>query len=82
MALVTPHVLSAGHGALNALMRGPPALGAVALVLCLKSLASAVSIGSGFRGGLFFASLYIGGLTGVLFHALVFFFIDWLCIEF
>ncbi len=69
MALVTPHVLSAGHGALDALLRSPPTMGAIALALCLKSLASAVSIGSGFRGGLFFASLYLGGLTGMLFFA-------------
>ncbi len=68
LALVTPHVLSAGHGGLAVLMAAPPAMAIVALTLCLKSLASAVSIGSGFRGGLFFASLYLGGLTGVLFH--------------
>ena len=33
----------------------------------LKSLASAISIGSGFRGGLFFASLFMGALLGKLF---------------
>ena len=70
MALVTPHVLSAGHGALTELLRGPPATQVIALTLALKCLASAVSIGSGFRGGLFFASLYLGGLTGMLFHAI------------
>ncbi len=70
MALVTPHVLAAGHGALAALLRAPPALIFVAVTLLLKSCASAISIGSGFRGGLFFASLYLGGLTGVLFHGL------------
>jgi CIC family chloride channel protein len=71
MALITPHMLSAGHGALsNLLHSAPPAAGALAVILILKSLASAVSIGSGFRGGLFFASLYLGGLTGMLFFAL------------
>lgn len=70
MALVTPHMLSAGHGALAALLHAPPAIGFVAVTLLLKSCASAISIGSGFRGGLFFASLYLGGLTGVLFHGL------------
>lgn len=71
MALVTPHVLSAGHGALAGLLHGvAPATGFLALTLTLKSLASAVSIGSGYRGGLFFASLYLGGLTGLLFYAL------------
>lgn len=71
MALITPHALSAGHGALASLLHGvPPALGVVAQTLLLKCLGSAISIGSGFRGGLFFASLYIGGLTGMLFHGL------------
>ncbi len=71
MALLTPHVLSAGHGAVAQLLHGAhPAIGALVLSLLLKSLASAVSIGSGFRGGLFFASLYLGALVGTLFHAL------------
>ena len=71
MALVTPHVLASGHGALAALLRDPPpAAWLLALTLALKALASAISIGSGFRGGLFFASLYLGGLLGKLFFAL------------
>ena len=71
MALVTPHVLSAGHGAVALLLHSPtPAIGVLVLTLLLKSTASAVSIGSGFRGGLFFASLYLGALVGTLFHAL------------
>nr|WP_279379582.1 chloride channel protein [Asaia prunellae] len=37
------------------------------LLLILKMMASSVSIGSGFRGGLFFASLYLGVLAGSLF---------------
>ncbi len=68
MALITPHMLSAGHGALAALLHAPPSVLFVAVTLLLKSCASAISIGSGFRGGLFFASLYLGGLTGTLFH--------------
>ena len=63
-------MLSAGHGALSLLMVATPAMDAVALTLLLKALASAISIGSGFRGGLFFASLYLGGLTGLLFQQL------------
>ncbi len=71
MALVTPHVLSSGHGALAVLLHAaPPAVGVLALTLALKSLASAISIGSGYRGGLFFASLYLGGLTGKLFSGI------------
>ncbi|MCX8253145.1 MAG: chloride channel protein, partial [Beijerinckiaceae bacterium] len=75
MALVTPHVLASGHGALAALLRDtPPAAWLLALTLGLKALGSAVSIGSGFRGGLFFASLYLGGLLGKLFFAVAIFF--------
>ena len=71
MALLTPHVLASGHGALGALLHhAPPAVGVLALTLALKSLASAISIGSGYRGGLFFASLYLGGLTGKLFSGI------------
>ncbi len=74
MALVTPHVLASGHGALAGLLHGAPlAAGMLALTLGLKVLASAVSIGSGFRGGLFFASLYLGGLLGKLFYAIAIF---------
>jgi CIC family chloride channel protein len=72
MALITPRVLSAGHGALTDLLHGvPPPLTALVAALCLKALASAISIGSGFRGGLFFASLFLGGLVGKIVFALI-----------
>jgi len=65
--IVTPQVLSAGHGAFQLnLMQSVP-LGMLAGVIVLKGLASAISLGSGFRGGLFFASLLIGGLLGRLY---------------
>jgi len=41
------------------------------MLVGLKSVASAVSIGSGFRGGLFFASLFLGALVGKLFAGLL-----------
>ena len=44
---------------------------ALVAIVTLKSIASAISIGSGFRGGLFFASLYLGGLMGKVACALV-----------
>jgi CIC family chloride channel protein len=67
LALITPGVLSAGHGSLHRLFLTENTLGAVALLLVLKALASAISIGAGFRGGLFFASLLLGALVGQLF---------------
>jgi len=69
---VSPGVLSGGHGALHLHLEGP-GMGARGLVLLFvaKAAASAISIGSGFRGGLFFASLFLGALAGGLFADLV-----------
>lgn len=68
----TPQVLSGGHGALH-LHLAPETLltlGGLAGLILAKAIASAVSIGSGFRGGLFFASLFLGALVGRLFAQL------------
>ena len=71
LALFTPQVLSAGHGALQFDLSTAQSLEFVLAVLGLKMLASAVSLGSGFRGGLFFASLLLGALTGLAYGQLV-----------
>ncbi|HEY5279704.1 MAG TPA: chloride channel protein [Pseudolabrys sp.] len=67
LAIITPQVMSSGHGALHltGIFKLPIAM--VALIFVLKILASIVSLGSGFRGGLFFASLLLGALGGQLF---------------
>jgi CIC family chloride channel protein len=67
LALVTPSVLSSGHGALGRTFDVHDPLGWVVLLVVLKATASAISIGSGFRGGLFFASLFLGALLGKAF---------------
>jgi chloride channel protein, CIC family len=67
LALSTPQVMSSGHGALHLAGVLDLPLQAVALMFALKAIASMVSLGSGFRGGLFFASLLIGALGGQLF---------------
>lgn len=67
LAMVTPQTLSAGHGALHLDLGAEVALRFIFLVFLVKILASAVSLGFGFRGGLFFASLFIGSLAGQLF---------------
>jgi CIC family chloride channel protein len=69
IALVSPQVLSAGHSALHIDMLVTVPIGFLALILVAKSLASIVSLGFGFRGGLFFASLFLGTLTGHLYSA-------------
>jgi CIC family chloride channel protein len=67
LALTTPQVLSAGHGALRVQLDADAAATGLLLVLVMKATASAVSIGTGFRGGLFFASLFLGAIVGKLF---------------
>jgi CIC family chloride channel protein len=69
LALLTPQVMSSGHGALHFAGIGSMPLTMIASVFVLKALASVISLGSGFRGGLFFASLFLGALGGRLFAA-------------
>lgn len=64
LACVSPQVLSAGHSALHIDMMTAVPLGFLTAVLVAKALASIVSLGFGFRGGLFFASLFLGTLIG------------------
>jgi CIC family chloride channel protein len=47
------------------------ATGFIAMVIILKLIACLISLASGFRGGLFFASLFVGSLLGKLFAALL-----------
>jgi CIC family chloride channel protein len=42
-------------------------LAMIAAIFVLKAMASVISLGSGFRGGLFFATLFLGALGGHLF---------------
>jgi CIC family chloride channel protein len=67
LAMVSPQVMSSGHGALHLTGIFKLPLATIALIFALKSLASMISLGSGFRGGLFFASLLLGALGGQLF---------------
>ncbi|MGM4910793.1 chloride channel protein [Rhizobium sp. 768_B6_N1_8] len=67
LALASPQVLAAGHGALHLNLSHEITIPALIGLFLLKSVASAISIGSGFRGGLFFASLFMGALLGKLF---------------
>ncbi len=66
LAAVAPQVMSSGHGALRFSGMFALSLTTVALLFVLKIAASIVSLGSGFRGGLFFSSLLMGALGGNL----------------
>lgn len=67
LALLTPQSLSAGHGALHLNLTLRPGLDFLTLVLVVKMAACAVALSSGFRGGLFFASLFLGSVVGQIF---------------
>ncbi|MGJ4929425.1 chloride channel protein [Bradyrhizobium sp. HKCCYLS2038] len=71
MAIVTPQVLAAGHGAMLLDLHREMAVGFIATIIVLKLAACLISLASGFRGGLFFASLFIGSLLGKLFAGLL-----------
>lgn len=64
IALITPQVMSAGHGAMHLNLEYEVAWTALLMLFALKALSTALTIGSGFRGGLFFASLLLGALVG------------------
>lgn len=66
LALITPTVLSSGHSALHVGFGAYYTAPVLVMLIGLKVLASAISIGSGFRGGLFFASLFLGAMLGKL----------------
>ena len=66
LAMIAPQVMSSGHGALQFSGVFQLSLATVALLFVLKIVASVISLGSGFRGGLFFSSLLIGALGGNL----------------
>jgi CIC family chloride channel protein len=66
LAMITPRVMSSGHGALHLTSIFKLSAATIVLIFVLKTIASIVSLGSGFRGGLFFASLLLGALGGQL----------------
>jgi chloride channel protein, CIC family len=64
IALVYPQVLGSGHGGIVANLHLGYALPYLVGLIAAKILASAISIGSGFKGGLFSAAIFIGSLFG------------------
>jgi CIC family chloride channel protein len=71
MALVTPQVLGAGHGAMVLDLHHDMTIRLIAMIIALKLTACLISLASGFRGGLFFASLFVGSLIGKFFAAVL-----------
>lgn len=71
IAWLSPQSLSAGHGALHLDLLLHPSLEFLTTILLLKIAASVISLSFGFRGGLFFASLFLGSVVGQLFAGLI-----------
>ncbi len=64
IALVFPQVLGVGYGATDAAMKEQIALGMLLALLAAKTAAVAISLGSGFAGGVFSPSLFLGAMLG------------------
>jgi chloride channel protein, CIC family len=71
IALIAPQTLSAGHGAMYLDLTAKLGISALIFLILTKASASIISLGFGFRGGLFFASLYLGSLLGRLYAVLI-----------
>jgi CIC family chloride channel protein len=71
LALITPQTMSSGHGALHHNLIFVLPVVTLAGILALKTMASVVSLSIGFRGGLFFASLFLGSLLGQIYARLL-----------
>lgn len=67
LALGSPQVLGSGHGAIEWHLNTPWTATALGLLLIGKLVASAASLGAGFRGGLFSSSLFLGSLLGAFY---------------
>jgi chloride channel protein, CIC family len=64
IALMFPQVLGSGHGAIQHVLGRDFLPLTLVLLMVAKALASAISVGAGFRGGLFSSALFLGGLYG------------------
>ena len=67
IAIVVPQVLGSGHGAIQLVFNNSFTLPVLLILLVAKLVASALSLGAGFRGGMFSASLFLGCLFGAAF---------------
>ena len=71
LGCLTPKAMSSGHSALHAYVNVSFPFWVVLGIMVAKAIASAFSIGAGFRGGLFFASLFLGAMFGKVFAGVV-----------
>jgi len=71
IALIYPHIMGVGYDTIRVLFDGRLTLQIMLLLVVLKILATAVTIGSGGSGGVFAPSLFIGAMLGGAFGTVV-----------
>ncbi|MFN3232866.1 MAG: chloride channel protein [Alphaproteobacteria bacterium] len=64
IAVFYPHILGVGYEATDAALREQLPLTLMLTLIVLKTAATAISLGSGFGGGVFSPSLFVGAMTG------------------
>lgn len=67
IAIALPHILGVGYGSTDAALKGLFPLELLIMLLFAKLAATAISIGSGFGGGIFSPSLFLGAMLGASF---------------
>jgi chloride channel protein, CIC family len=64
VATIYPQILGSGHGAIQRILEHSLPWSILVGLIAAKALASAISVGTGFRGGLFSSSLLLGAVFG------------------
>lgn len=64
VAIFYPHIMGVGYDSIRVLFDGQLALSVMLLLVVLKIVATAITIGSGGSGGVFAPSLFIGAMLG------------------
>lgn len=70
-AIFYPHIMGVGYDAIRVLFDGQLALSVMLLLVVLKILGTAITIGSGGSGGVFAPSLFVGAMLGGAFGYVV-----------
>ncbi|MBI4879570.1 MAG: chloride channel protein [Planctomycetes bacterium] len=64
IGLAYPQIFGVGYEAIEHALRGEMVLGLLVTLLCVKLLATSLTIAVGFSGGIFAPSLFLGSMTG------------------
>jgi len=67
IAITCPNVLGVGYQSVNLVLTADIALKSMILIIILKLIATSLSVGAGFSGGIFAPSLFLGAMLGGIF---------------